>query len=68
MRFIILILVCLVSFLDCLILFRYIGLYLCDLFYEKCCRYPGELISNQRQFERDLNDFKQINKIYRINI
>jgi amyloid beta precursor protein binding protein 1 len=49
-------------FLDYLILFRYIGLYLCDSFYEKFRRYPGELISNQRQFETDFNDLKLINK------
>jgi len=49
-------------FFDYLILFRYIGLYLCDLFHGKFRRYPGELISDQRQFETDLNDLKQINK------
>ncbi len=44
------------------ILFRYVGLYLCDLFYEKFRRYPGELISDRIQFEIDLHDLKQINK------
>ncbi|CAF0867898.1 unnamed protein product [Rotaria sordida] len=40
----------------------YIGLYLCDLFYEKFHRYPGEFLSDDRQFEIDLNDLKQISK------
>jgi amyloid beta precursor protein binding protein 1 len=40
----------------------FIGLHLCDLFYEKYNRYPGELLSDSRQFEIDLDDLKQINK------
>ncbi len=49
--------------------FRYIGLRLCDLFYEKFNRYPGEfplsmneIDADQRQLEIDLNDLKQIGK------
>lgn len=49
----------------------YIALHLCDLFYEKYNRYPGEstlsgneMDTDQRQFETDLNDLKQIRKDY----
>lgn len=49
--------------------FRYIGLRLCDSFYEKFNRYPGEfpLSTNeididQRQLENDFHDFKLIGK------
>jgi hypothetical protein len=42
--------------------FRYVGLYLCDLFYQKFHRYPSEFISDQREFEIDLYDLKQIYK------
>lgn len=52
-------------------MFRYIALHLCDLFYEKYNRYPGEsallgdeMDTDQRQFETDLNDLKQIRKDY----
>lgn len=48
---------------------RYIGLRLCDSFYEKFSRYPGEfplsineMDTDQRQLEIDLNDLKQIGK------
>jgi amyloid beta precursor protein binding protein 1 len=44
------------------VIFRYIGLHLCDLFYEKYNLYPGEFLSDERQFEIDLEDLKQINK------
>ena len=44
----------------------YIGLHLCDLFYEKYNRYPGEFLSDSRQFETDLDDLKQINKNFQI--
>ncbi|CAF0918090.1 unnamed protein product [Adineta ricciae] len=47
----------------------YIGLRLCDAFYEKFSRYPGEfplsineMDTDQRQLEIDLNDLKQIGK------
>ncbi|CAF0807938.1 unnamed protein product [Adineta steineri] len=47
----------------------YIGLRLCDSFYEKFNRYPGEfplsineMDTDQRQLEIDLNDLKQIGK------
>ena len=40
----------------------YIGLHLCDLFYEKFARYPGELLTDETQLEIDVNDLKQINK------
>ncbi|CAF4769178.1 unnamed protein product, partial [Rotaria sp. Silwood2] len=40
----------------------YTGLHLCDLFYEKFRHYPGEFVSDERQFEIDLNDLKQISK------
>jgi amyloid beta precursor protein binding protein 1 len=49
--------------------FRYIGLRLCDAFYEKFNRYPGEfplsineMDTDQIQLEIDLNDLKQIGK------
>jgi len=49
--------------------FRYISLRLCDSFYEKFNRYPGEfpllineMDTDQRQLEIDLNDLKQIGK------
>ena len=49
---------------------RYIGLRVCDAFYERFNRYPGEFSSagnevmdaDQQQIERDLNDLKQIGK------
>lgn len=37
-------------------------MYLCDLFYEKFHRYPGEILSDQRQLEIDLDDLKEIYK------
>jgi len=47
----------------------YIGLRLCDSFYEKYNRYPGEfplsideMDTDQRQIEIDLNELKQIGK------
>jgi amyloid beta precursor protein binding protein 1 len=47
----------------------YIGLRLCDTFYQKFNRYPGEfplsineMDTDQRQLEIDLNDLKQIGK------
>ncbi|CAF0727955.1 unnamed protein product [Rotaria sp. Silwood1] len=47
----------------------YIGLRLCDLFYEKFNRYPGEfplstneINTDQRQLEIDFNDLKQVGK------
>lgn len=47
----------------------FIGLYLCDLFYEKFNRYPGEfslsindMDTDQRQLEIDLNELKQFGK------
>jgi amyloid beta precursor protein binding protein 1 len=50
-------------------LFRYIGLRLCDLFYDKFNRYPGEfplsineMDTDQRQLEIDLNELKQLGK------
>jgi NEDD8-activating enzyme E1 regulatory subunit len=55
---------------------RYIGLRVCDAFYEKFNRYPGEFSSagnevldaDQQQIERDLNDLKQIGKPLRDSI
>ena len=47
----------------------YIGLHVCDLFYEQFNRYPGEsplstidMDTDQRQLELDLSDLKQISK------
>lgn len=49
---------------------RYIGLRLCESFYEKFNRYPGEfplsstddIDSDQRQLEKDFNELKLIGK------
>ncbi|CAF3392905.1 unnamed protein product [Rotaria socialis] len=40
----------------------YTCLHLCDLFYEKFRRYPGEFLSDETQFETDLIDLQQINR------
>ncbi|CAF1343280.1 unnamed protein product [Adineta steineri] len=40
----------------------YIGLHLCDIFYEKFHRYPGECLLDEKQFDIDLDDLKQISK------
>ena len=37
-------------------------MYLCDLFYEKFHRYPGENLSDERQWNSDLEDLKEIYK------
>ena len=49
--------------------FRFVGLRVCDLFFEQYGRYPGEFSfstndpdADQRRLEIDLNDLKQIGK------
>lgn len=37
-------------------------MYLCDRFYEKFHRYPGELLTDERQCESDFDDLKEIYK------
>jgi hypothetical protein len=46
--------------LDISFFLGYIGLDLCDVFYEKYCRYSDVLFSDEKQLEIDLDDLKRI--------
>lgn len=55
--------------IDFYLSFRFVGLRVCDLFFEQYGRYPGEFSfstndpdADQRRLEIDLNDLKQIGK------